>query len=278
MKINLLYFLTFILVLTSCSNDNDSQNEIQNFDPNTILPKKITQDIYSPGFGENSHNIVYEFFYDNSKLSIIEIYGTFVDNGNLIEDERYLYFTYNGNFISKIELKNNLGEVLEYYDYTYLNNKLVERKIFRDNSLLTSYNYIYNSNTITRNYTFNDFNGNPVSVSDNYVLTDNLISRYNADIWSGYDSTDIFYSSSISPFKNIIGLQDALVEGGVDFLDSELSSLFFSTKKNLLNNPFGEFLYTNNDIEFPISVHFFEGGIGSINYDNKTITYHLYYQ
>jgi hypothetical protein len=263
--------ITFVLSLfiLSCSSD-DPQNEIQNFDPNTILPKKIIKDDSRTGF-EFYSNYIYEFFYNGSKLNNIEVKYSDFENGILTEGEYSLNFTYNGNFISKIELINNLGQVEMYFDFTYNNNKLVNKKLFFNNSLTDNFDYIYNSNSIRRTMTSFDTDGNPYPnpITDNFTITNNLISKYNF--------TDINYSSTNSPFKNISGVQDAFVEGG---LDEEfygfLGEIFFSTKKNILNNLYGNFSYIYNNVEFPTTVMYFEDDTN--NNFNNPINYHIIYQ
>ncbi|WP_396138972.1 hypothetical protein [Flavobacterium sp.] len=263
--------ITFVLSLfiLSCSSD-DPQNEIQNFDPNTILPKKIIKDDSRTGF-EFYSNYIYEFFYNGSKLNNIEVKYSDFENGILIEGEYSLNFTYNGNFISKIELINNLGQVEMYFDFTYNNNKLVNKKFFFNNSLIDNFDYIYNSNSITRTMTSFDTDGNPNpnTITDNFIITNNLISKYNF--------TNINYSSTNSPFKNISGVQDAFVEGGVDLDNySFYGDIFFSTQKNMLNNLYGNFSYIYNNVEFPSTVMYFYNQT-NLNFNNS-INYHIIYQ
>jgi hypothetical protein len=270
MKTKLFYILSFILVLSSCSNDREPQNEIQNFDPNTILPKKIIIDDTRTGYVENS---IYQFFYNGSKLNNIEAQTSDFERGNFTEG--VYNFTYTGNFITKIEYIDNFSQFEMYVDFTYNNNKLVNKKFFVNNSLSENFDYIHNTNSITRNKTsFDEFgnpvlgiDGNPRVITDNFTITNNLITIYNF--------VNIDYSSTNSPFKNIIGVKDAFVEGGVEDEFSDIFDIFFSTQKNILNNRHGVFSYIYNNIEFPTTVMYFDDN--RLNF-NKPKNYNIIYQ
>ena len=115
MKIRILMLsLIGFIFFSSCSSDSDSSNSTsQNLDPNTILPKKI---INEGGFG-----VTYEFFYNQNKIDYIKISTEIVDG--IIE----FVFTYTGNLITKIQTVSG-GQESEHLDFTYQNNKLVNKK------------------------------------------------------------------------------------------------------------------------------------------------------
>jgi hypothetical protein len=55
-----------------------------------------------------------------------------------------------------------------------------------------------------------------------------------------------------------------------------LGEIFFSTKKNILNNLYGNFSYIYNNVEFPTTVMYFEDDTN--NNFNNPINYHIIYQ
>jgi len=270
MKIRILMLsLIGLISFNSCSTDNNSSNSTsQNLDPNTILPKKI---IRENAFDES---ISYDFFYNQSKLDHIH-YDYFNNGGNFELD---FNFTYNGNLISKIEVIDNTGQVYSKTEFTYLNNKLVNKQISEYNyddvsggfvvsEYLNTYTYNSSNDIITRATTYTDIDGNPYTETNTFTITNNLVFRNNDNIW---------YSTSHSPFKNIIGIQDALIEGGTEYAVSgsllDINSIFFSTTKNLLDLEGGRFVYIYNDIEFPTT---------ALYYQDSTVTpfnYQIIYQ
>ena len=263
MKIRILMLsLLGLIFFNSCSSDSNSSNStLQNLDPNTILPKKI---IRENAFDES---ISYEFFYNQSKLD--HIHYDYFDNGNNFELD--FNFTYNGNLISEIEVIDNSGQVYSKTEFTYLNNKLVNKKVTENfDSFITErlYTYTYNSsnNIITRAATYTDINGDSSTGTDTFTITNNLVFKYGE-----------FYSTSHSPFKNIIGIQDALIEGGTEYGDYstsfDINSIFFSTTKNIIDLQGGRFVYIYNDIEFPTTALYYENGINF-----TPLNYQIFYQ
>ena len=251
MKIRILMLsLLGLIFFNSCSSDSNSSNSTsQNLDPNTILPKKI---IRENAFDES---ISYDFFYNQSKLD--HIHHDYFDNGNNFELD--FNFTYNGNLISEIEVIDNSGQVYSKTEFTYLNNKLVNKKVtdylfgpFTER--LFTYTYNSSNNIITRAATYTDIDGNSSTGTDTFTITNNLVFRNNDNIW---------YSTSHSPFKNIIGIQDALIEGGTEYADGasslDINSIFFSTTKNIIDLQGGRFVYIYNDIEFPTTALYYQG-------------------
>jgi hypothetical protein len=263
MKLRILILSIFgTFIFNSCTSDSNSSNSTsQNLDPNTILPKKIIRE------DVNYESTSYDFFYNQSKLDHIHceyFYGNF-----LIELD--FNFTYNGNLISKIEVIDNAGQVYSKTEFTYLNNKLVNKQIteydvgFVVSERLFTYTYNSSNNIITRATTYTDINGNPYNGTDTFTITNNLVFK-----------NDEGYSSSHSPFKNIIGIQDALIEGGTEYDDDtifDIISIFFSTTKNIIDLQGGRFVYIYNDIEFPTTALFYED-IGIY----PPLNYQIFYQ
>jgi hypothetical protein len=261
MKIRILMLsLIGLIFFNSCSSDSDSSNSTsQNLDPNTILPKKIMR---GDSFGEF---ITYDFFYNQSKLDHIHC-EYFYNNGVFFELD--FNFTYNGNLISKIEVIDNAGQVYSKTEFTYLNNKLVNKKITENGGipeLLYTYTYNSSNNIITRAATYTDINGDSSTYTDTFTITNNLVFKYGE-----------WYSTSHSPFKNIIGIQDALIEGGTEYGGSnsfDINSLFFSTTKNIIDLQGGRFVYIYNDIEFPTTALYYENG-----FNITPLNYQIFYQ
>ena len=152
--------------------------------------------------------------------------------------------------ISEINVIDNSGVVIHKTEFSYLNNKLVNKKITNGqlNSIIdyTECNYTYNSSNdiITRNLT-RTFDGNTTTATDTFTIENNLIFKNNA----GGN-----YTFTSSPFKNIIGIKDAFIEGGLEFNPNNWVDIFFSTTKNLISTEGGNYVYIYNDIEFPTSL------------------------
>lgn len=151
-------FLVLILtfsVLFSCSNDNDSENQ--------LVVKKITEEIF---FYNSSEITTENFIYENSKLvKSIRSNGDYVTF--LYEDNKVVKFikynasnelvgatnlTYNGNDLVKIE--PNAGELRNIFFYQ--NGKLSSQ----EDSYFNITEYIP---TAKREYTF-DYNNNVVQI------------------------------------------------------------------------------------------------------------------
>jgi hypothetical protein len=254
MKIRILMLsLLGLIFFNSCSSDSDSSNPTtQNLDPNTILPKKIIRGDSSGEF------ITYDFFYNQSKLD--HIHYVSLNNGPDVEFD--INFTYNGNLISEVEVIDNSGQIVSNIAFTYQNNKLV-------NKLITNVDYVFNigysydssNNIITRTFT------SPGSVeveTDTLTIINNLV----------YSESDISYSTTPSPFKNITGIRDAFIENGTeyDYTSSfdNLQYIFFSTTKNILEDGSLYFVYVYNDIEFPTTINCYGGYPGT--------SYSIFYQ
>ena len=254
MKLKILMLsLLGLIFFNSCSSDSNSSNSTsQNLDPNTILPKKIIEEN-----GYQALSSSYDFYYNQNKLE--HIHCSFFSS-SLTQYDVDFNFTYNGNLISEINIFNNSGQVFSKTEFTYLNNKLVNKKRtdyisgLADEITESTYTYNSSNNIITRTLT-HTINGNPDTATDTFTITNNLISKNNLNTT---------YSFTSSPYKNIIGIKDAFIENGLErnasfYVGNLLDNLFFSTTKNILrvygasSYPILFYTYNYNDINFPIS-------------------------
>jgi hypothetical protein len=247
----LMLSLLGLIFFNSCSSDSNSSNStLQNLDPNTILPKKIIR--------ENAidESISYDFFYNQSKLD--HIHHDYFNNGVNIELD--FNFTYNGNLISEIEVIDNSGQMVSNIEFTYQNNKLVNKLITNvDYVVNIGYSYDSSNNIITRTITSPD---GVVDETNTLTIINNLV----------YPYSDISYSTTPSPFKNITGIQDAFIEMGTEYDHTssfDYLHIFFSTTKNILRSS-GYFVYVYNDIEFPTTINYYGGYPGT--------SYSIFYQ
>ena len=274
MKIRILMLsLIGLIFFNSCSSDSNSSNSTsQNLDPNTILPKKI---INEGGFGGT-----YEFFYNQNKIDYIKISNAEADVPGSFD----YVFTYTGNLITKIQIVSG-GQESEHLDFTYQNNKLVNKKytyyITNGSGITTTevseLDYVYNSN-------------NTISVlADGVLKTTYTLSEDQSYILKK-DQAFIDYSEvSSSPFKNILGIKESFLDMGYYFVlgDTLLDNLFASSaSRNITriedNNPLSnvfvekkEYSYSYNELLFPTSIIFFRGSGFAFGYDS---TSHIFYQ
>ncbi|MCX6185284.1 MAG: hypothetical protein NTX74_09730 [Flavobacterium sp.] len=274
MKIRILMLsLIGMIFFNSCSSDSNSTNSTsQNLDPNTILPKKIIE--------EELGSICYEFFYDQNKINYIQvdtfISGEFGGSGGV-----NCYFTYTGNLITKIQLGES-GDEKGFIDFTYQNNKLINKKYttFSGGTYISDLEYVYNSN-------------NTISVLSNGILKTTYTLSTNQSYIVSKDGGDLLYSLTSSPFKNVIGIKEAFLDLGYD-VNAEnvnpefdfLDILFSSTTRNIISiTPFPggqsfdslHFRYAYNELLFPTNITRFFGSniFGALIYEG---TYSIFYQ
>jgi hypothetical protein len=277
MKIRILMLsLMGVIFFNSCSSDSNSSDSnsnnstSQNLDPNTILPKKII------GEGINGDNF-FEFFYNQNKINYIQLGEEFGVN------TLKCYFTYTGNLITKIQFGES-GQELGFIDFTYQNNKLVNRKstLFASSNggpvetFISEVEYVYNSN-------------NTISVSSNGILKTTYTLSSDQSYIDRKDGGFINYSSTSSPFKNVLGIKEAFLDLGYNFSsDFELiffNTLFSSTTRNIISiTPFPgglifadvHFSYAYNELLFPNTIIRFYGSVyGVPKYER---TYNIFYQ
>jgi len=268
MKIRILMLsIIGLIFFNSCSNDSNSTS--QNLDPNTILPKKIIED-------GNGMSFFYEFFYTQNKINYIQIGEEF--GVNAIK----CYFTYTGNLITKIQIGES-GQELGFIDFTYQNNKLVNKK-YTDfasvnggpiQTLISNIDYVYNSN-------------NTISVSSDGILKTTYTLSDDQSYIQRKDQGSVTYSSTSSPFKNVLGIKESFLDLGYNFSSNSwyfFDILFSSTTRNITSiTPFGgglffpdvHYSYTHNELLFPTNIIRFYGSVyGVPKYER---TYNIFYQ
>ena len=273
MKIRILMLsLMGLIFFNSCSNDNNSSNRnsnnstSQNLDPNTILPKKIIQD------GANYNSFSYEFFYNQNKINNIQVGDEF--GVNIFK----CYFTYTGNLITNIQFGES-GQVLGFIDFTYQNNKLVNKKyttFFSVNEIsISDLDYVYNSN-------------NTISVSSNGILKTTYTLSNDQSYITDKDYGFVSYNSTNSPFKNILGIKESFLDLGYTISSNSglvgFDTLFSSTTRNIasitpiaggLNVYDQQFSYAYNELLFPTTIiRFYNSIYGIPKYER---TYNIFY-
>ena len=175
-----------MIFFNSCSSDSNSTNSTsQNLDPNTILPKKIIE--------EELGSLCFEFFYDQNKINYIQVSAVAFDEF-IGDSSGKCYFTYTGNLITKIQFGES-GDEEGFIDFTYQNNKLINKKYttFSGGTFITDLEYVYNSN-------------NTISVLSNGILKTTYTLSTNQSYIVSKDGGNLLYSSTSSPFKNVIGI------------------------------------------------------------------------
>jgi hypothetical protein len=262
MKIRILMLsLLGLIFFNSCSSDSNSSNSTtQNLDPNTILPKKIISE-------DGSGTYTYDFYYNQNKIDYIHLTYYNAEFG-LFETD--INFTYTGNLISEIECTIQ-GFSQEITQFTYQNNKLINKTTTTNyvdiilNQEIHNIDYVYNSDeTISTSV--------DGSVGKIYTINnDNLIIK----ISTQFNQNNVIYSSTSSPFINILGIKEGFLDlGQYDYTFFDLDKLFASTIKNILYVEGSNYDYIYNDILFPTKIYYYEFG----NYQNSTRNYQIFYQ
>ena len=269
MKIRILMLsLIGMIFFNSCSSDSNSTNSTsQNLDPNTILPKKIIEDRYG--------SLCYEFFYDQNKINYIQVdYFTNEELGG--SGGGKCYFTYTGNLITKIQFGES-GDESDFIDFTYQNNKLVNKKYtsLSGGTYISDLEYVYNSN-------------NTISVLSNGILKTTYTLSTNQSYIVSKDGGNLSYSLTSSPFKNVLGIKEAFLDLGYDVIPEFdlFDTLFSSTTRNIISiTPFPggqsfdslHFRYAYNELLFPTNITRFYGSniFGALIYEG---TYSIFYQ
>ena len=257
-----------LILFNSCSSDSDSNTPTsQNLDPNTILPKKIIKEgIYGDG--------TYEFFYNQNKIDYIKFSIAEADVPGSVD----YVFTYTGNLITKIETVSG-GLLSERLDFTYQNNKLVNKKYTYGITTTEVFelDYVYNSN-------------NTISVlADGILKTTYTLSEDQSYILKKEQANINYSEVSSSPFKNILGIKESFLDmgyyfgGGGGLLDNLFAS---SASRNITSlsqyNISGIFFqsrdysYSYNELLFPTTIIYFTGN-GSYAFGYHS-TYHIFYQ
>ena len=208
MKKKLFCFLvTSLLVLTSCSND-DNNGTIEPV--KVITPKSITYQ------GENGENIdVNTLIYNGNKI----VSASCLAYGRIMKT----VFTYTGNLITKTEGFTD-DQLFSTTLYTYDNGKLKEESYFLPTQLEDAFYYkkVYTHNSDnTISYKVYRYE-NPAEPEDGtHTLTftnGNLVKSKTeySDLNPYYKYVyEYKYDNKNNPLKNILGLDLILLEGGI---------------------------------------------------------------
>jgi YD repeat-containing protein len=243
MKKLLYLFTASLLVVTSCSKDDDDSYD----SPSSILPKKIT---FTESDGTSySEDIVYN---GNKIVSITEADGS------------QRKFTYNGNQIVKIEEfdKDGLSEGPTECGYT--------------NGLMTSYvekyddlynhktKYIHNNDGTV---SYEQFKINiSTGVEEKYGQTGKLTFKDGNLIkaertYDKYNSVEVYeYDTKNSPFKNVLGL-NLLIDEDVSSVNNVVKETSTSQSGSNIYTDVTTYSYTYDANNYPIEkvVHFSSG-------------------
>lgn len=233
MKLRILILSIFgTFIFNSCTSDSNSSN--QNNNPSTILPKKV---IYQ----NTADEYIYEFFYNQDKINYIKI-----TTG--IDYYENCYFTYDGDLITNITYEDSSQNTLYIEDFTYSNNRLINKSINGE----VIFDYVYNSD------------GTIIVTSPGGGQ--GIIYTYNNGMITKRFDKDITYFSTNSPFKNIKGIDSCYFT--LDLQGGLLNKLFFSTKLNVNSGSDYYYTYTYDNNLFPLLVNEIPptlGGQGTYN-------------
>jgi hypothetical protein len=190
MKKLLYLFCASLLVMTSCSSDDDSNS----VDPvNLTLVKKTV----STGMDGDRTSLI---TYNGNKIVSIVTNNVYKTN-----------FTYTGDVITKIESLDEKNVVDDVTEYTYVNGKVVS---FIEKDVEATYNsktkYTYNTDgTISyEKFNINKITGTEVAAgnSGKYTFKDgNLIK-----IVDSRSSVVYEYDTKNNPYKNVLGFNQLL--------------------------------------------------------------------
>lgn len=189
MKKILYFFGALAFALTSCSDEENSENPI--LPENYILPKKS---VYTEG--KDKFETV--FVYDGNKI---------VSATSLTSKTVY---TYTGDYITKREDFSD-GKIISKEEYIYDDGKLGRIIYTNVSEGVTSVNsvfYSYDGNTIAYTYYHNDNDGNPIRGNEG-VLTysgGNLVKKRElGKTLSAVSEVTYEYDTKNNPYKNILG-------------------------------------------------------------------------
>ncbi|MBF4466787.1 hypothetical protein [Flavobacterium sp. LC2016-12] len=261
MKKLLLFFIALNLVLTSCSNDDNSPNGGTSTEDTSILPKTISYIYPSVYLGTNSKSTL---TYDGNKLL------------SSIKDGSKTIFTYNGNVIVKQEKFNIDTKGVETKDtevlYTYQNNRLKTRIIreefstqFPDGQFIDKTVYTHTSQNLS---SFTRYSVDPGTKKEtkgsegNLTYKDGNLVKIEQINDSSTATRTYEYDTKNNPLKNILGF---------DLLLNEISEF---GKNNIVKTTAGTVdttsyltTYIYNDKNYPTKHTSFAGDGKSIEYE-----------
>lgn len=224
MKKILCLFGALSLLLTSCSSNDDSDN---NTDADTVLLKKT---ITTDSEGDAVTSI---YTYDGNKIvSIID------DSGDVNQ-----YYTYTGNLITKLEYRFPDGSIDQVNTYTYnAEGKLVTFvRVKPESNYGHKEEYIYNADgTVTAK----SYGGDNESQTDaGTVITIKFVNGEVTEIISpdaSWEEHVYTYDTKNNPMKNVIGMDK------IAFTDGEGNGVKF----NILTDTSEDELWTNSTFTY----------------------------
>lgn len=217
----LLYLLSIaVLMLQSCSSDNNSENS--NSSGNMLLKRVEYSDISVPIY----------FKYNGTKLN----YFSYGETGLLKKQ-----FTYSGDLITKTEWFENGVATGEKQTYSYLNNKVIEERTYSPGAILEYIrNISYNSDG-SLDVIVTGYNGNSSYGYTAFIDSNNNIIQIGDTLYE--------YDNMNNPYKNITGYYKLyLGNGGNNNLTQE-NTTYGST-----------YNYQYNSQNYPISCEILEPG------------------
>lgn len=253
MKKLLCLFSASLLVLTSCSSNED--NSPTDNTVAVILPKTI-KSTYPSSPADNS---IETLTYNGNKIVNVKYEGVRVD------------YVYDGDLIVKettYEIQNGKDVKAFEENYTYVDNKLTASTFldflnpsgqpFKKRSV-----YIYNADGTVKKESYSTNTATNIETKDaeisvNTYANRNLVKQVRTSLGSspGYDSSDIFvyeYDSKNNPLKNILGLnllQDYYVTVSVNNAVKRTHSFVSGSTSSVLSVYKTDYVY--NDNGYPI--------------------------
>jgi len=258
MKKLLLLCVALVAVLTSCANDDSSENSFP--EDSSILPKTISYTYPDISLGTNSKITL---SYDGNKIL------------TSVEDDTKTIFTYTGNVITRQEKFDVDSKGIETKDievnYTYENGKLktrVTKNKYPDGEYIGKTVYIHTSENLVSftNYSVNSDTKIETKINDGSLTYENgNLIKYQSVNGNSVSTRFFEYDGKNNPCKNILGFNLLLLDG-IDFSVNNI------LKINRVETEFPDPViylttYVYNDKNYPIKHTSFAGDGKSIEYE-----------
>ena len=232
----------FFLVLTFSCSKTDSNVDSSS----TILIKSWT----NPSEPTN-----WDFIYNGTKI----VKWTYSGSSNI-----YITLTYSGNLITKMESFTPNNVLGGYMEFSYVNNKLSQRKNYLYGALTYKDDFINNSDGSIQMNRTNYSSSSGSTYSENYFFDSvGNITRKTSSNGYSYIYT---YDNKSNPYKNVSGLYGIYFTECAFSPNNVLSRTDYqgSTKTYSIST-----IYQYNDLSYPIS--------GSVSYNGKAPHVENYY-
>lgn len=255
----LLFFLTFFLVLVSCENESIDNNDSE---PEVLIIKQVDNVIdrynfFNSTFVGTDYN--FQYYNDHGQPYLV---NENLSNGSIRDLRKYFY-----NDDNKIDsIWRNDGIHRSYWKYTYANNLLTHVWSNLEDSGVFDYEIIYDNNSIImyrESYSFGE-----VTISrTNLVFTDNTYNTltrvenfYNYEVDDTIPTNKIDYEYDTN--GNIILINSSRINSQTGGLTLNSTTEYtYDTK----HNPFSNFSNTN----FLVGSFYFEPTSYNPNYRAK---------